>query len=207
MTARTLTGLLLIVSTIVTLIGFMGLGISLGNLDFGDTQGTIASFGENPATVKTFISIGTLGLLMSVLGYAGLSDSMGGGSGSHYTKIGLILYSIGTIVVVGESAMYIGTAEAASKGAQATSGALFATGLALGGAGVAISMLGLAVIGVGICVQKYLNQILGCLMFIVGIVGLIIAVADYTSPLITIAYIGSLVVTIAVGILYLRSES
>ena len=123
MTARMLTGLLLIVAPIVTLIGFMGLGVAIENLDFGDTLGTIASFGENPTTVKVLMSIGTLGLLMSVLGFAGLSDSMAGGSGSHYTKIGLILYSIGLIIVVGESAMYIATADAASQGAQAALGA------------------------------------------------------------------------------------
>ncbi len=207
MTARMLTGLLLIVAPIVTLIGFMGLGVAIENLDFGDTLGTIASFGENPTTVKVLMSIGTLGLLMSVLGFTGLSDSMAGGSGSHYTKIGLILYSIGMIIVVGESAMYIATADAASQGAQAASGALYAAGLALGGAGVAISMLGLAIIGIGICIQKYLNQILGGLMFIVGIVGLIIAIVDYTAPVIIIGYLGLMVTTLAAGILYLRTES
>ena len=55
--------------------------------------------------------------------------------------------------------------------------------------------------------QKNLHTILAALIVIVGVIGVVIAGSDYTSDLFIIPMLGSVVVTIATGALFLRSES
>jgi len=199
MSSRTLTGWLLIGGPIVLWVGFMSMLPALGNVDWGDASEMIPAAGENAGIMKTAISVATLGMLIVAAGFAGLNHSMSGGSGAHYMRAGLLVYVIGATVVIGESALTIGMAEAASGGNQAVGEALY-------GAAGAIGSLGMAVIGFAIYTQKNLHMVLGCLMFLIGLIGAGLSVCVYQSDFMMIAYVAMTIVTVATGILVIRAK-
>ena len=114
---------------------------------------------------------------------------------------------IGTAAALGKSTLLIGTAEAGSANQQAIAAALYNASQAIGAGAVATFMLGLTLIGVGIFAQKNLHQILATLIVLVGIIGTVGPLVGYSSNLMLVPYLGSVVVTVATGILFLRSES
>jgi hypothetical protein len=208
MSSRTLTGLLLIVGPIVLFGSFIVIGVCLGtDLDWGDASVAIPALGENAGFVKAIISVATLGMLMVAAGFAGLNDSMSGGSSAHYMRVGLLFYIIGAAVVIGESALTIGTAEAASDGNQAVAGTFFAASTAIGAVGEAIRFLGFAVMGASILVQKNLHVALGALMVVIGLIGVGMSMADYTSDFMLIGYAGAAILTLATGVLVIRAKN
>lgn len=206
MNARMLTGLSLIVGPIVMWIGFLGFGATIGNVDWGDASEMIPALAENAGAAKSLILLATLGMLIVVVGFAGLNHSMSEGSGAHYMRMGLLLYIIGTTVVIGESALSIETAEAASNGNQGAAESLFAAAGAIGSTGEAIRFLGFALIGVSIFTQKNLHVALGALMLVIGLLGTGSAVSVYYSPIMMIGYVGSTVLMLATGILVMRAR-
>jgi hypothetical protein len=162
--------------------------------------------GKNPGLVKTAASIVVLGMLGGAAGLAGLSHSMAGGSGAHYARLGLLLYVVGITIGLAEYALLIGVAETAGDG-QAGAETLFTAATAIGAGATTIWFLGLSVIGISIFVEKNLHTILAALIVMVGVIGVVIAGSDYTSDLFIIPMLGSVVVTIATGALFLRSKS
>jgi len=201
-----LTGLLLIIGPIVLLAGFLVFGGTGALDDWSDTAGTVAELGKNPGLVKTAVSIVVLGMLGGAAGLAGLSHSMAGGSGAPYARLGLLLYVIGITIGLAEYTLLIGVAEAAGDG-QAGAETLFTAATAIGAGATTIWFLGLSVIGISIFVQKNLHTILAALIVIFGVIGMVIAISDYSSDLFIIPLLGSILVTIATGALFLRSES
>jgi len=166
----------------------------------------IPAAGENAGLLKAAISVATLGMLIVAAGFAGLNHSMSGGSSAHYMRVGLLVYIIGATVVIGESALNIGLAQAASDGKQAVAEALFAASEAIGSAGEATRFLGFALIGASIFTQKNLHVALGALMVVIGLFGVGVAVSDYTSPTMAVGYIGSTILTLATGVLVIRAK-
>jgi hypothetical protein len=206
MSTRMLTGLLLIIGPIVLLAGFITFAGSGVVNDWSDTAGTVAELGKNSGLVKTALSIVVLGMLGGAAGLAGLNHSMAGGSGAHYARLGLLLYVIGITIGIAEYTLLIGIAGAAGDG-QAGAETLFTASQAIGAGATTIWFLGLAVIGISIFVQKNLHSILAALIVIVGVIGTVFGIIDYSSDLLIIPMLGSIVVTIATGALFLRSES
>ena len=206
MTSRTLTGLLLIAGPIVLLAGIIPVFSSLGDVDWGDASELIPKAGENAGLLKAAIPVATLGMLIVAAGFAGLNHSMSRGASAHYMRVGLLFYIIGATVVVGESALNIGLAEAASDGKQAVAEALYAASGAIGSAGEAARFLGFALIGVSIFTQKNLHVALGALMVVIGLFGVGVAVSDYDSRIMGIGYIGGAILTLATGILVIRAK-
>jgi len=205
MSTRMLTGLLLIIGPIVLLAGFIGFIASGAVDDWSDTAGTVAELGKNPGLVKTALSIVVLGMLGGAAGLAGLSHSMAGGSGAHYARLGLLLYVIGITIGLVEYTLLIGIAGAADG--QAGAETLFTASQAIGAGAATIWFVGLGVIGISIFVQKNLHTILAALIVIVGVIGTVVTRYDYASDLLIIPLLGSVVVTIATGALFLRSDS
>ena len=206
MSTRTLTGLLLIVGHIVMLGAFMSVAISVGTSDWGNASVVIPAMGENAGLVKTLFPVAMLGMLMVAAGFAGLNHSMSGGSSAHYMRVGLLVYVIGTAVVLGESALNMGIAEAASDGKQAVAESLFAASGSFGSAGEATRFLGFALMGASILTQKNLHIALGALMVVIGLIGVGVAVSDYNSPIMGIGYLGGAILTLATGILVIRAK-
>ena len=206
MSSRTLTGSLLIVGSIVLLAGIMSMVGGMGDVDWGDASEMIPAAGENAGLLKAAIPVAMLGMLMAAAGFAGLNHSMAGGSSAHYMRVGLLFYIIGATIAVGEYALLIGLAEAASGGKQSAAEALYAVSVAIGSAGQAISFLGFALIGVSIFTQKNLHVSLGALRVVIGLIGGGVAVGDYTSELWGIPFIGGAILTLATGILVIRTK-
>ena len=186
--------------------GFMTMFPALGNIDWSDASEMLSAAGENAGIMKAAISVATLGMLIVAAGFAGLNHSMSGGSGAHYMRAGLLVYVIGATVVIGESALNIGLAQAASDGKQAVAEVLFAASEAIGSAGEATRFLGFALIGASIFTQKNLHVALGALMVVIGLFGVGVAVSDYTSPTMAVGYIGSTILTLATGVLVIRTK-
>ena len=201
-----LTGLLLIVGHIVMLGAFMSVAISVGTSDWGNASVVIPAMGENAGLVKTLFPVAMLGMLMVAAGFAGLNHSMSGGSSAHYMRVGLLVYVIGTAVVLGESALSMGIAEAASGGKQAVAESLFAASGAFGSAGEATRFLGFALMGASVLMQKNLHIALGALMVVIGLIGVGTSIACYTSDFMMIGYIGSFILTLATGVLVIRAK-
>ena len=206
MSSRTLTGWMLILGPIVMWAGFMSIFPALGNVDWSDASEMLPVAGENAGLMKVGFSVAVLGMLVVAAGFSGLNHSMSDGSGAHYMRAGVLLYLMGATVVIGESALNIGMAEAASDGNQAVGGALYGAAHAIGSAGEATRFLGMAVIGFAIYTQKNLHRVLGCLMFLIGLVGVGLSVCVYQSDFMMIAYVGMTILIIATGILVVRAK-
>jgi len=205
--SRTLTGLLLVVGPVVTLAGWICLGMIVAMPDPEvPVTDILKDWGAEPGLVKTFISIATLATFLAVAGFAGLSRMMAGGRGSHYVSVGLILYSFGAVLGAGEAAFMIEAAEVSSGGNLVFGEVLYAASGSFGSIGIGTYLFGLGVIGFGLLIQKNVNIIIGALTFIVGIFGGVLSFVDYESPMIIIPYIGNTILPAVVGIIILSGK-
>ena len=64
----------------------------------------------------------------------------------------------------------------------------------------------MAVIGFAIYTQKNLHMVLGCLMFLIGLIGAGLSVCVYQSDFMMISYVSMTIVTVATGILVIRAK-
>ena len=207
MNSRTLTGLLLVVGPVVTLAGWICLGMIIAMPDPEvPVTDILKDWGAEPSLVKTFISIATLATFLAVAGFAGLSRMMAGGRGSHYVSVGLILYSFGAVLGAGAAAFMIEAAEVSSGGNLVFGEGLYAASGSFGSIGIGTYLFGLGVIGFGLLIQKNVNIIIGALTFIVGIFGGVLSFVDYESPMIIIPYIGNTILPAVVGIIILSGK-
>jgi hypothetical protein len=189
MDSRTLSGLLLISSPIIMIVFWLLLGP-----DGGDVISAKYAYG-----------IGTLGLLLMVVGLSLVKDEMAGGAGAHYAQVGVLLLVLGMSAAIVESALEIVSVEAASP----EHTALFAGAAeGVGSLTTAISMLGLAVVGIAFLVQKNVHVILSALVTIVGIVGVVGAATSYDNDnVMMVPYIGMMISSLALGIVRLRTKA
>ena len=206
MTSRKLTGLLLIIGPAMIVLGMIVTLIGVGVLDWSDSQATISSLANNLAIAKVAMFIMPLGLVLGGAGLSGLNASMAGGSGAQYARVGLFSYVVGIAVAVGESAMTIGAAQAASNGETLIAEALYAAAPSMGSLGISFAMLGFVGIGVGILIQKNFNRIISGFMVALGLFGMIMPIINYHSYFMMIPYIGFVLLMVALGILFIRAK-
>ena len=232
MSSRTLTGLLLIIGPIAMIVGFSGWIVVLGDTDFSDTKAIIPALGDHVGGIKPFALVGTVGLLLALAGIGGVKNSMDGGPGHSIAGLGFLLMVIGMVGAVAETGLTLGTGEASSTAAKAAAAAaaaagtdgaaglagdaatasavatsLWAASQAVGAALSAVAFLGFGIVGCGILIQKNFHTVIGALMIVGGIIGAIVACADYQSPLMFIPYVAYPVLTLAMGVITVRSKS
>ena len=222
MSSRTLTTWLLIAGPIVAIVGFGGWGTVLGfDLDSSDSQAVITALAGNIDGVKPFAMLATLGYLSIIAGLAGVKSSMDGGSGHSIAGVGVLLLVIGAAGGVIEAGLQLATGEAGSQAAQAAAAgaaesaatlssvaaAAYAASSGIGAITTAFVMLGFGIIGAGILVQKNFHTAIGALIVVVGIIGTIVAAVDYTNQLMFGVYILFMLLSVAMGIITLRSQS
>jgi hypothetical protein len=185
MDSKTLSALLLILSPIIMIVFFLGLGP-----DGGDVIGTKYAYG-----------IGTFGWLLAIVGLSMIKDEMAGGAGATYAGVGVLLLILSASAGITEAALDIVAVEAANP-------LMAAAAESVGNISTAVSMLAVAVIGAAFLVQKNFPTILSGLMTIVGIVGVAMAVTSYSDDdLMMIPYVGWMVVILALGIVRLRAKA
>ena len=221
MSLRTLTGLLLIIGPIAMIVGFSGWIVLVGSVDFSDTAAVIQALGENASALKPFALVGTVGLLLALAGIGGIKSSMEGGSGHSIAGLGFLLMVIGLAGSVAETGFTLGSADASSKAAaagaagaaesaasaSAVASSLYAASQAAGATFTALAFLGYGIIGCGILIQKNFHTVIGVLIIVAGIVGVIVSSVDYQSTLMFIPYVAYLILTLAMGVITVRSKS
>ena len=76
----------------------------------------------------------------------------------------------------------------------------------LGSFGASTCGVGFAIVGLALAIQKNLNTIIAYAFILIGLIGSIISLWDYTSNLMLIWNVGSALLALISGILILRSK-
>jgi hypothetical protein len=205
MNSRTMTGRLLILAPITIMAAWFGWGGILGFPDSGDHAAMVAAISQNPDTTKWLLGIAVLGMFMLAAGLQGLKNIMSGGSGSDYTSMGVLFFTMSIAAGLGEIALTIAAADAGAAGMPTIAMPIYLAGNGIGALTSAGMFLGFMLIGYGVYIQKNFNKIIPCLLFLTALFGLTIALYDYGSGLVSIGYLGMSVSTLAMGITILRS--
>lgn len=209
MNARTMSGWLLIVAPIICLgSSFLSPGAS-PDVEWASMGSVLAALGSDPTMHGISVIISALAFVVYAFALRDIRDSMSGGAGEIYAKLGVFMVAIAVAGVLVESGLQAAGAEAAGMGGGhgiTSAAALLAAAKGVGSIASALSFLGLGFLGIGILVQKNFSIILGILVAAVGAFGLYASVTDYYGDMM-LAAIGSwVVVTIGTGVLVVRSR-
>ena len=206
MNSRTLTGSLLIAGPLLMVAMMILLSSTIGDINWNNSQETIAAFASNLGAMKTGTVGWAIGELMILAGLIALTRSMAEGPGAHYAAVGITIMIVTTSLLLGEGALNIGASQTAADGHQATAGALYAGAGALGGFGNALNAIGFGVVGIGLYLQGTFNKLVSGFVALVGIAGTGLILIDYRSDATFISFIGLLVANVAMGISLLVSK-
>ena len=210
MRAGALAGWFLIIGPIVGMISGL-LGPWNAIKDFSDTAAVLTVLGQNAEMVGIYGLIGVLGLTLIVAGFSRIRDTMIGGDGENYARLGflLILMLVPTALVEsGLNAAVADTAAMPNGAGMATAAALWAASQGVGTFGTVIPLLGMAIFGIGILVQKDYNVIIAIFLIASGLLGVIIPLAfGYDSQLMWTVWIAITISSIATGIMTVRSAN
>ena len=205
MSLRSLTGIVLVVAHVITFNGFFGLLLPVTGTPDGSSQ-FLDSMGNNTEIVLLGIVIGTLGLILTGAGLGLLHTMMGDGLGSPYMQLGILFIILGTTMLIGEGALFVSSSSQASQARFANALSFFQISQALGSFGASTCGVGFAIVGLALAIQKNLNTIIAYAFILIGLIGSIISLWDYTSNLMLIWNVGSALLALISGILILRSK-
>ena len=208
LSSRKLTSWALISGPIVALIGFIGIaGIAATCPESPSNEAAfIAKLGENADVFEIGAAIGLLGWLIIVVAFGGLSYEMTGGKGYPLARAGTIITIVGLAITIIEYPLLVLVGDSVANGNMALANAVYPISSAIGGWGISVLFLGIAVIGGGIFVQSTINKIVAGLLIANGLLGSIIAISMYENDIMAIPFIIGLILTIVLGLLFLRSE-
>jgi hypothetical protein len=195
------TGLLLIIGTVVSLVGWMAI--------YPAGDGTAA---ENAAALMADPTLAKLGMLMGFggmgalfIGFLNISRKMaaGDGAGASYANISAIMAM--TLIVM--MAIGIGIEWAVTETSDATEGArLMLHSTALETPFNLVGGLLMVLLGIGIILEKNFNIIIGGLAVVAGAL-FIISNVDAVATGGFIGWIGTMLVALGLGVQTLRSKS
>ena len=195
------TGLLLILGTVVSLVGWMAIYPG----DDSATAESAAALMADPTLAKLGMLMGFGGMGAVFIGFLNISRKMaaGDGAGSSYANISAIMAM--TLVVM--MAIGISIEWAVTEASDATEGArlmlhsaALETPFSLGGG------LLLVLLGVGIILEKNFHIIIGGLAVVAG-AGFLLGNVDEIDVVGFIGWIGMMLVALALGVQTLRSKS
>ncbi|MQG19209.1 MAG: hypothetical protein FI687_05490 [SAR202 cluster bacterium] len=198
-------GSMLIIGAICSAIGWMGL--YPGGPD--DTSVELAQkLLDGGATAKIAILMGYGGMIVVLTGMVMLSRgmAMGGGAGSSYTNISMILFMAVLAGMVTALGLEYGSTEAGSIQEAATLQGITNAGGAASSLILGVSMI---LLGVGIFVEKNLN-VSTSILAVISSIALILAIFLSGDISITLQWVGwslFLLGTILIGVFTLRSDS
>ena len=195
------TGLLLILGTIVSLVGWMAI-YPAGD---GTAAKNAADLMADPTLAKLGMLMGFGGMGAVFIGFLNISRKMaaGDGAGSSYANISAIMAM--TLVVM--MAIGIGIEWAVTEASDATEGArLMLHSAALETPFNLVGGLLMVLLGIGIILEKNFHIIIGGLAVVVGAL-FIISNVDAVAMVEFIGWIGMMLVGIALGVQTLRSKS
>ena len=215
MDTRRITGLALIVSPVLAIIGWLVVGfVVLDGVGPDKPTDYIAKLGANSTAITYLFPLITLLFLIAVGGVGYIKKSMEGGPGSYIASFAWFLIILGAAGQLGEMAATLALAEASDNAAtaaaagaaqiaatnSAVAASMYAAGQSIGAVTTAFSMLGFALIGIGILQQKNFSPLVAGLMIVAGIFTLVMCLIDYENQLIAIGYIGVVVSFVCLGV-------
>ena len=195
------TGLLLILGTIVSLVGWMAI--------YPAGDGTAA---ENAADLMADPTLAKLGMLMGFggmgalfIGFLNISRKMaaGDGAGASYANISAIM----AMILVVMMAIGIGIEWAVTETSDATEGVrLMLHSAALETPFNLVGGLLMVLLGIGIILEKNFHIIIGGLTVVAG-AGFLLGNVDAIDVVGFIGWIGTMLVALGLGVQTLRSKS
>ena len=195
------TGLLLILGTVVSLVGWMAIYPG----DDSATPESAAKLMADPTLAKLGMLMGFGGMGAVFIGFLNISRKMaaGDGAGSSYANISAIMAM--TLVVM--MAIGIGTEWAVTEASDATEGARLM--LHSGALETPFNLVGgllLGLLGIGIILEKNFHIIIGGLAVVAGACFLLgnVDAVDFVG---FFGFIGMMLVALALGVQTLRSKS
>ena len=195
------TGLLLILGTVVSLVGWMAIYPG----DDSATAESAAKLMADPTLAKLGMLMGFGGMGAVFIGFLNISRKMaaGDGAGSSYANISAIMAM--TLVVM--MAIGISIEWAVTEASDATEG----TGLMLHSAALETSFslaggLLMVLLGIGIILEKNFHIIIGGLTVVAG-AGFLLGNVDAVDVAGFAGWIGMMLVALALGVQNLRSKS
>ena len=198
-------GSMLIIGAICAAIGWMGLYPAGPD----DTSVDVAQkLLDGGATAKIAILMGYGGMMVVLTGMVMLSRgmAMGGGAGSSYTNISMILFMAVLAGMVTALGLEYGSTEAGSIQEAATLQGITNAGGAASSLILGVSMI---LLGVGIFVEKNLN-VSTSILAVISSIALILATflsGDISTTLQWVGWSLFLLGTILIGVFTLRSDS
>jgi hypothetical protein len=209
MNSRTMSGWLLIVAPIICIgAGFLSARFS-PDVEWHSMGSVVTALGSDPTMHGIAVTIFAIAFVFYAYALRGISDSMSGGPGEIYAKLGVFIVAIGVAGVVVESGLQAAGAEAAGMGGghgPSSAAPILAAAQGIGSLANAIAFLGLGFVGIAIVVQKNFSIILGILIAAVGAFGVYASVSDYYGDMMIAAIVSWVVVTIGTGVLVIRSR-
>ena len=206
MTSRTMMGKLLIIGPIGIMASWFAWGGLIGVADQGDHAAMVAAVSQNAEITKWLLGLAALFMFLMVAGLAGLKNTMAGGPGSDYAAMGVLIVVMSAAFGLGEIALTIVAGDVGSAGNPAVATTVYLAGNGIGAISTAGLFLGFTAIGLGVYIQKNYNTIIACLLTASGLLGLGLALYDYGSQLIAIAFIAMTISVAAIGVSILRSS-
>ena len=195
------TGLLLILGTIVSLVGWMAIYPG----DDSATAESAAKLMADPTLAKLGMLMGFGGMGALFIGFLNISRKMaaGDGAGSSYANISAIM----AMILIVMMAMGISIEWAVTEASDATEGArLMLHSVALE---TPVSLAGgllLVLLGIGIILEKNFHIIIGGLAIIAG-AGFLLGNVNAVDVAGFAGWIGMMLVALALGVQTLRSKS
>ena len=202
MGSKTQTGLLLIVGSIVSLVGWMGLYPADGTESAAEQAKDIMA---DPDVAKIGIILGYGGMGAVFIGLFNIARGMAaaGGKGSSYGNVVFILSVTLLAGLIASAGLELGTTEATSAAGGVT---LMGVAVALGSSFQIVFGLTLALLGIGIVLDKNFHIVVGAMALIAGGVLLVGSFVE-VDALDIVGWIGFTLTTLALGGLTLKSNN
>jgi len=211
-----MTGWLFLIAPLITLVFWLVSGMPTDASDLGVGE-IVGELGKNPDWLKLSVSLASLGVVGTAIGWASMKGMM---SGSNWAYIGGLAILISVPGQIAEAGLVAGTGSAggsaaaaagagmadAAVAAGAVGAALWSASQAVGALSSAVFFLGIASMGIGMILQKNVHIISASSFAIMGILGVAGAAYDYGSLLMAVPYIGMVLTSVAVGVELIRSK-
>jgi len=152
-----------------------------------------------------------MAVVLFVAGFAKVKDTLVGGGGELYAKLGFLMFAVvlpGAMVELGLVAAAADTAAIAGGAGMSTAAALWAASQGVGTVATVIPLIGLGLIGIAMVIQKNYHVLVGILLIITGVLGATFPVIfGYDSPNMFVVWIALTLSTIITGIVTIRSTN
>lgn len=202
MGSKTQTGLLLIIGSIVSLVGWIGLYPADGTESAAEQAQSIMADADI-AKIGILLGYGGIGAVFIGLFNIARGMAAAGGKGSSYGNVVFILSVALLAGLIVSAGLELGTTEATSAAAGVT---LMGVSVAIGSSFQIVFGLTLALLGIGIVLDKNFHIVVGAMALIAGAVLLAGSFVE-VDTLGFVGWIGFTLTTLALGGLTLKSNN